>query len=255
MSLAICSTKEQVSEQEWALREDLAAAFRLAALFGWDDLIYTHMSLRLPGEHNHLLINPFGLLFEEITASNLVKINLAGDKVMDSPYEINKAGLVIHSAIHEARPDIQCVIHLHTDYGVAVSIQEQGLQRLSQFSGIPHALMAYHDYEGIAVRDEEKERLVENLGHNLAMILRNHGTLTLGDTVGKAFELMYLMERACKTQILAQAGGNKLIQVNDCAQANIIQGILEVQAAPVKTVSSWDALRRKLDRLAPDYKN
>lgn len=254
MSKAVSTIKEQVSADEWALREDLAAAFRLAAMMQWDDLIYTHMTAHIPGTRDHLLINPYGLMFEEITASSLVKIDLQGNKVMDSPYQVNKAGIIIHTAIHEARPDITCSIHLHTDYGVAVSIQKGGLQRLSQFSGLPLATLSYHDYEGIAVREDEKERLVANLGQNQALILRNHGTLTLGNSVAQAFQLMYLLERACKVQILAQSGGHELIPVTDEAQSNIIRGVLEVTPAPLNRMSAWDALRRKLERSSSDYR-
>src|SRR5438552_11502723 len=203
---------QEMSEQEWQARVDLAAAYRLVAHYGWDDLIFTHLSARVPGPEHHFLINPYGMFFEEITASSLVKVDLKGEKVMDSPFEINPAGFTIHSAVHEAREDAQCVIHLHTTEGVAVSCQKEGLLPISQQSLYPLMGLAYHDYEGVALNPEEKVRLVRDLGDQHSMILRNHGLLTCGASVADAFLFMYILQKACEVQIRAQAGGGELIR-------------------------------------------
>jgi ribulose-5-phosphate 4-epimerase/fuculose-1-phosphate aldolase len=246
------NVRPHVTDEEWQIRVDLAAAYRLVALYGWDDLIYTHISARVPGPDHHFLINPMGLLFEEITASNLVKIDLDGSTLMETPYSVNKAGFVIHSAIHAARADAGCVLHLHTDHGVAVSCLEGGLERLTQTACFPLASLAYHDYEGVAVREDEKARLVANLGDKYAMILRNHGTLTVGKTVGDAFHLMYFLERACRMQILAQSTGHSLVRVSDEAFDNAVLGGQAVIAGAGE-LGPWPALRRKLDRIDPGY--
>src|SRR6266550_7406665 len=204
---------EQVSAEEWQVRVDLAAAYRLVALYGWDDLIFTHISARVPGAEHHFLLNPYGMMFEEVTASSLVKIDLAGNKVTESPYFINPAGFTIHSAIHAARADALCVMHLHTDYGIAVSAQKDGLLPISQQAMVALASLAYHDYEGLALNEEEKPRLVADLGSSNSMILRNHGLLTIGSSVAEAFLSMYVLERACKIQILAQSGRAELLPV------------------------------------------
>src|SRR5882672_10249011 len=203
------------SEQEWQTRVDLAAAYRLVALYGWDDLIFTHISARVPGTEHHFLLNPYGMMFEEVTASSLVKVDLAGNKVDESPYFVNPAGFTIHSAVHAAREDALCVMHLHTDYGIAVSAQKEGLLPISQQAMLALASLAYHDYEGLALDDEEKPRLVADLGEKHFMILRNHGLLTIGRTAAEAFLGMFLLERACKIQILAQAGGGELVEIPD----------------------------------------
>ena len=169
--------RSQVSEEEWKLRVDLAAAYRLVALFGWDDLVFTHISARVPGEPGHFLINPYGMLFEEVTASSLVKIDQNGEKVMDSPYPVNPAGFTIHSAIHAAREDAHCVMHTHSLNGVAVSTQREGLLPISQQSTLVLAALGYHDYEGIALNEDEKPRLVADLADNTFLMLRNHGPL------------------------------------------------------------------------------
>src|ERR1041384_7691150 len=199
------TTRDQVPEAEWQTRVDLAAAYRLVALYGWDDLIVTHISARVPGPEHHFLLNPYGMLFEEVTASSFVKVDLSGNKVSESPYFINPAGFTIHSAVHAAREDALCVMHLHTDYGIAVSAQKNGLLPISQQAMFPLASLAYHDYEGLALNEAEKPRLVADLGDKQNMILRNHGLLTMGRTVAEAFLAMYLLERACKIQILAQS--------------------------------------------------
>src|SRR5437867_7550601 len=190
------SVRDQISTGEWQARVDLAAAYRLVALYGWDDLIFTHISARVPGADHHFLLNPYGMMFDEVTASSLLKIDLAGNKVMDSSYFINPAGFTIHSAVHEAREDALCVMHLHTDYGIAVSAQKDGLLPISQQAMFASASLAYHDYEGLALNEEEKPRLVADLGDKSHMILRNHGLLTVGRTAAEAFLAMFLLERA-----------------------------------------------------------
>src|SRR5688500_18311959 len=207
------TTREIVSEQEWQTRVDLAAAYRLVALYGWDDLIFTHISVRVPGGDHHFLLNPYGMMFEAVTASSLVKVDLQGNIVMESPYFINPAGFTIHSAVHAAREDALCVMHLHTDNGIAVSAQKEGLLPISQQSLLALASLAYHDYEGLALNEEEKPRLVSDLGNKNQMILRNHGLLTVGRTVAEAFLSMFILERACKIQILAQSGRSELTAV------------------------------------------
>src|SRR5215831_17573717 len=190
------SVRDQTTEAEWQARVDLAAAYRLVALYGWDDLIFTHISARVPGGDHHFLLNPYGMMFDEVTASSLVKIDLQGQKVGDSPYFINPAGFTIHSAVHEAREDALCVMHLHTRNGIAVSAQKDGLLPLSQQAMFALASLAYHDYEGLALDAEEKPRLVADLGNKKSLILRNHGLLTVGRTVAEAFLGMFLLERA-----------------------------------------------------------
>jgi ribulose-5-phosphate 4-epimerase/fuculose-1-phosphate aldolase len=245
-------TTLQVSEEEWQTRVDLAAAYRLVALHGWDDLIFTHLSARVPGAEHHFLLNPYGMMFEEVTASSLVKVDLAGNKVMDSPYFINPAGFTIHSAVHAAREDALCVMHLHTDYGIAVSAQKDGLLPISQQAMFALASLAYHDYEGVAIDDEEKPRLVSDLGDKNYLILRNHGLLTIGRSADEAFMGMFLLERACKIQILAQAGGELI---------RIPQPIIDRVASQMSVVTAgqgaaltWPGLLRKLDRIDPSYK-
>src|SRR4030088_2754516 len=196
------SIRTLVSPEEWQTRVDLAAAYRLVAHYGWDDLVFTHISARVPGANHHFLINPYGMMFEEITASSLVKVDLEGKIVMPSPYQINPAGFTIHSAVHAAREDALCVMHLHTEFGIAVSAQKAGLLPLSQQSLFALASLAYHDYEGVALDEEEKPRLVADLGNKVFMILRNHGLLTVGKTPAEAFLSMYILERACRIQIL-----------------------------------------------------
>ena len=241
------AVRDQVSEEEWQVRVDLAACYRAVALYGWDDLVFTHISARAPGGEHHFLINAYGMMFEEITASSLVKVDLNGRKVLDSPHEINPAGFVIHSAVHEAREDAGCVLHTHTRAGVAVSAQASGLLPISQSSLFPFATLAYHDYEGIALNEDEKSRLVSDLGDRSALILRNHGLLTTGTSIADAFLLMYLLETACQIQIMAQSAGGELIQV----PTPIVDGI-QAQAEQVTRglggALVWPGLLRKLDR-------
>src|ERR1043165_3061782 len=203
------SIRDQVSEAEWQSRVDLAAAYRLVALHGWDDLIFTHISARVPGPEHHFLLNPSGMMFGEVTASSLVKIDLHGNKVMESPHFVNPAGFTIHSAVHEAREDALCVMHLHTRNGIAVSAQQEGLLPLSQQGMFALGSLAYHDYEGLALDETEKPRLIDDFGNKKFLVLRNHGLLTVGRTVAEAFLEMFLLERACEIQILAQSGGRE----------------------------------------------
>ena len=247
------SVREQVSEEEWNLRVDLAACYRLIAMFGWDDLIFTHISARVPGPDEHFLINAYGLMFEEMTASSLVKVDLDGEIVQDTPYFINPAGFTIHSAIHEARDDAGCVLHTHTRAGVAVSAQAEGLLPISQISLLPYASLAYHDYEGIALNEEEKPRLVADLGDKNFYILRNHGLLTVGPTIPDAFLFMYALETACQIQLAAMAGGNELIQVNS-AIVNGIQAQVEQVLKGAGGDLAWPGLLRKLDRRDPSFR-
>jgi ribulose-5-phosphate 4-epimerase/fuculose-1-phosphate aldolase len=246
------SVRDRVSEAEWQARVDLAAAYRLVALHGWDDLIFTHISARVPGTEHYFLLNPYGMMFEEVTASSLVKIDLKGNKVSDSPYFINPAGFTIHSAVHAAREDALCVMHLHTDYGIAVSAQEQGLLPISQQAMFPLASLAYHDYEGVAVREDEKPRLQADLGSATFLVLRNHGLLTVGKTVADGFLAMYAFQTTCEIQIAAQSGGGELVRIDP----RIVEGIghaLKVQGLEGSLI--WPALLRKLDRLDPGYRN
>ncbi|MDP9140926.1 MAG: class II aldolase/adducin family protein [Pseudomonadota bacterium] len=246
--------RELVSAQEWEARVNLAAAYRLVALFGWDDLVFTHISARLPGPDHHFLINPYGWLFEEITASSLVKIDLHGNKLMDSPNPINPAGFTIHSAIHAAREDAQCVMHTHSINGVAVSAQRDGVLPISQQSTLVLASLAYHDYEGIALNEDEKPRLVADFGDKIYLMLRNHGLLTVGASPADAFLAMYVFEAACMIQVRAQAGGGPLVQVN----SKIVAGVMQAAAAVTRGMGgqlAWPGLLRKLDRIDPSFRN
>lgn len=248
------NVRELVSPEEWQMRVDLAAAYRLVAAYGWDDLVFTHISARVPGPEHHFLINPYGMMFEEITASSLVKVDLNGRIVMQSDYHINPAGFTIHSAVHAAREDALCVMHLHTDCGIAVSAQENGLLPISQQSTFVLASLGYHDYEGLALNDEEKPRLVADLGKKTFLILRNHGLLTVGATVADAFLSMFLLERACRIQILAQSGGKKLIPIPPEVLEQIpAQEMVVVKGGPGILV--WPGLLRKLDRMNANYKD
>lgn len=244
--------RDQVSAEEWQLRVDLAAAYRLVALFGWDDLVFTHLTARVPGPEHHFLINPYGMMFEEITASSLVKVDLDGNKVMDSPYPINPAGFVIHSAVHNAREDALCVMHTHSVNGVAVSAQKEGVRPLSQQSIFVLASLGYHDYEGVALREDEKPRLVADLGSNSFLMLRNHGLLTVGGTVADTFLFMYLFEATCMIQVRAMAGAAELQEVNPA----IIQGAQAQAEQATKGLGGalvWPGLLRRLDRKFPGY--
>jgi len=246
--------KGKISEEEWAVRVDLAATYRLVHHYGWDDMIFTHISARVPGPEHHFLINPYGLLFDEITASNLVKIDLDGNKVEESPYPVNPAGFTIHSAIHGAREDAQCVIHLHSTDGVAVSAQEHGLLPLDQHAMMLLSDLAYHDYEGIALDLDERERLVHDIKDKNVMLLRNHGTLTTGKNCADAFLRMYYLERACSMQVRALAGGAKPNPTNQgVAEKTAGQGAMGFDG--FIGAMAWPALIRMLDRKDPSYRS
>lgn len=253
-ALPAVSLQDQVSVAEWQTRVDLAACYRLIALYGWDDLIFTHISAKIPGSEE-FLINPFGLMFHEITASSLVKIDLAGNKLMDSPYNINPAGYTIHSAVHEVRHDVACVVHIHTPAGIAVSAQKQGLLPLSQQSLFVLASLAYHGYEGVALNHDEKARLQADLGDKNFMILPNHGLLTAGNSIADTFLMMFTLQRACEIQVMAQGGGAELIhipqQVLDGAKA-MVAGVMK-SAQGMGGSLAWPALLRKLDQHMPGY--
>ena len=243
-----------MSPEEWQLRVDLAACYRLVALFGWDDLVFTHISARLPGPEHHFLINPYGHLFEEITASSLVKIDLEGRKIEDSPHDINPAGFTIHSAIHAARPDARCVLHVHSMNGIAVSAQKAGLLPISQQATVVLASLAYHDYEGIALRDDEKPRLVRDLGDRNFLVLRNHGLLTVGETIADTFLAMYVFEAACMIQVRAQSGGGDLLPVDPRIVAGVRAAVREVTRSLGGGIA-WPGLLRRLDRVNPGYRD
>ena len=252
--LDIPSIKGLVSAEEWELRENLACAYRLCAYFGWDDLIYTHISARVPGEENHFLMNPLGLMFDEITASSLVKIDYDGNQIIDTPFGINKAGFVIHSTIHRARSDAHAVVHLHTDFGIALSNQKDGLQPVAQ-SSIPSWMnVAYHDWEGFAVNDDERLCLTNDLGTKNSLILRNHGTLTCGNSIGQAFELMFFLEKACRIQVLSQSTGQPLYKPADHAIENAMRDLRVVAGKNGSDILVWPALMRKMERLDSTFK-
>jgi len=249
----IPTLRDAVSAEEWQQRVDLAALYRIVAHYGWDDLLFTHLSARVPGPEHHFLLNPFGLLFEEVTASSLVKVDVDGNKVMDNPYDINPAGFTIHSAVHMAREDAHCVMHLHTADGVAVSAQADGLLPVTQ-----HAMqlgeIAYHDYEGVALDLDERQRIVADLGDRQTMILRNHGTLAVGRSCADAFLAMFYLERACAMQVRALAGGaaiNRPPQGSAAKAAEQSRVLFDGTVGPV----AWAAVLRKLDRQDPGFRH
>jgi ribulose-5-phosphate 4-epimerase/fuculose-1-phosphate aldolase len=247
------SLKDQVSPEEWQLRVDLAACYRLVAAYGWSDLIFTHISARIPGPEHHFLINPYGLLFEEITASSLIKIDQQGEKLSESPHPVNRAGFVIHSAVHAVREDAGCVLHTHTRAGVAVSAQAGGVLPISQQSTFVLASLGYHSYEGVALHDAEKPRLQADLGQANHLMLRNHGLLVVGSSIPEACLLMYNFESTCQIQIAAQAGGT-LTQVDP----RIIDGVgqaMRTQTSGLGGQFAWPAMLRKLDRMDTSYRD
>ena len=251
--MQIPSLEHTVSAEEWQLRCDLAACYRLVAAYGWSDLVFTHISARLPGPKHHFLINPYGMLFEEITASSLIAIDQEGNKLNDSPFTVNRAGFVIHGAVHAAREDVQCVLHTHTRAGVAVSAQQNGVLPISQQSTFVLAALAYHDYEGVALHDAEKPRLQADLGQASFLVLRNHGLLTVGASIADAFLAMYVFESACQIQIAAQSGG-ALTKVNP----QIIEGVAEAGRRQTEGMGGafvWPALLRKLERIDSSYRS
>ena len=253
-SLNIPSLKDKVSADEWQTRVDLAAAYRLVALFKWDDIVFTHISARVPGRHDEFLINPYGLMFDEITASSLVRVDAHGHKLDQTEFPVNPAGFTIHSAVHAARHDAQCVLHVHSLNGVAVSAQKEGVLPLSQQSIFVLSSLAYHDYEGVALNEDEKPRLVADLGDKTFLMLRNHGLLTLGRTIADAVLAMYFFDATCTIQVRALAGSRELTLVDPRiiagaqAQARTVTGGLGAGAL------SWPALLRRLDRLDSSFR-
>ena len=251
------SLKPHVSPEEWAARVELAALYRLVALFGWDDLIYTHISARVPGPDAHFLINPYGLFFDEITASSLIKVDLDGRIIPGAPqsqaeYGINYAGYVIHSAIHGAREDAHFVIHLHSPDGIAVASQKEGLLPLNQHSLIVIPRLAYHGYEGIALNLDERERLIADLGDKSLLLLRNHGTLALGPTAAAAFQGIYLLEKSATIQIKTlSAGRDGILLAPEAAQAEVCRQTAD--PSPSHAALPWPGLLRKLARHSPGY--
>lgn len=251
-SVEIPSLKGKVSDEEWAIRADLAAAYRLVAHFGWDDLIFTHLSARLPGPEHHFLLNPYNLMFEEVTASSLVKVDIHGNAVDDTPFITNPAGFTIHSAVHMAREDAHAVMHLHTPNGQAVSAHKDGLLPITQTAMVVLGDLAFHDYEGIAIDLDERERIIADLGDKGAMLLRNHGTLATGRNVAECFVKLYFLERACEAQVLALSAGENINRPPQgsaeiaAQQGNAGLGILADMLA-------WPALLRKAYRLDPSF--
>ncbi|MEC5215502.1 ribulose-5-phosphate 4-epimerase/fuculose-1-phosphate aldolase [Actimicrobium sp. GrIS 1.19] len=251
---ALATVKERVSAEEWQTRVDLAACYRLVADFGWSDLVFTHITARVPGTDDQFLINPYGMMFDEITASSLVKIDTQGNKLDDSPFPVNPAGFTIHSAIHAVRHDAQCVLHVHSINGVAVSAQKNGLLPLSQQSIFVLSSLAYHDYEGVALNAEEKPRLVADFGEKTYLMLRNHGLLTVGKTIADAFVNMYFFEAACMIQIRAQSGGSELITI----PPHIIAGAQAQAKEATKSLGgmlAWPGLLRRLDRIDSSFRD
>ena len=254
MDMTVSDLRHTVSADEWQQRVDLAACYRLVARYGWDDLIFTHISARVPGPEHHFLINPYGQMFDEITASSLVKVDLEGRKVLDSPYDVNPAGFTIHSAVHAARDDANCVLHVHSVNGVAVSAQDGGLLPLSQHSIFVLASLAYHDYEGVALDADEKPRLVRDLGNKRFLMLRNHGLLTVGRSVAEAFVAMYFFETSCMIQVRALAGGAPVRRIGRA----IVDGAEQQWQAVTQGAGgslAWPALLRRLDRVDASYRD
>ncbi len=252
--LEIPSVQPRVSAAEWQMRVDLAACYRLVAAFGWSDLVFTHITARVPGGGHEFLINPYGMMFDEITASSLVKIDMHGNKLDDSPFPVNPAGFTIHSAIHAAREDAICVLHTHSLNGAAVAAQEAGVLPISQPSIFVLNSLAYHDYEGLALNDEEKPRLVADFGDRTFLMLRNHGLLTVGPSVADAFLSMYLFEAACTIQVRAMAGGTGLRPIAQPIIDNAMTQAKQVTNAQYGSLA-WPALLRKLERTDPGYRS
>ena len=242
-----------MTAEERQARVELAALYRLVALHGWDDLIFTHLSARVPGPEHHFLINPYGWLFGEITASSLVKVDLEGRAVDPTPHRVNPAGFTIHSAIHAAREDAMFVLHVHTDAGVAVSTHEEGLLPLTQHALIVLPSLAYHDYEGIALHLDERQRIVRDLGGCHAMLLRNHGTLALGATAGAAFLNLFMLERACAQQVMALSAGRGGVRLAPQAARDEVRAQMAGPMAAMASMLAWPGLLRRVQRESPGF--
>jgi ribulose-5-phosphate 4-epimerase/fuculose-1-phosphate aldolase len=245
--------RARVSNREWETRVQLAGLFRLADYYGWSELVFTHISARVPGNEEHFLLNPFGLMFDEVTASSLVKIDLDGKLVDETPFDFHPAGFVIHGAVHSARPDVTCVIHNHTRAGMAISMLECGLLPLSQHAQIFYENVAYHDYEGLALDTDECAQLSADLGDNAVMILRNHGVLVTGETVPRAFSLMWHLEKACQAQLDAMRTGAELVM----PPPEVCRKTSEMALADDSLIGNteWPALMRMLNRLDPSFRS
>ena len=252
--LRAVSVKDRCTAEEWQVRVDLAALYRLVALYGWDDMIFTHISARVPGPEHHFLINPYGYFFNEITASSLVKIDLEGNIVEPTEHMINPAGFTIHSAIHAAREDAKFVLHIHTDAGIAVACTKEGLLPISQQALVVLPNLAYHNYEGIALDLDERERLVADLGDKTAMMLWNHGTLAVGATAAQCWTNIFFLERACQIQVMASAQGREHMRM---APDDAIETVKQQQAmaAGMGAMLAWPGCLRKLNRESPGYDN
>ena len=251
-SVDIPSLEGKVSDDEWAIRVDLAAAYRMVAAYGWDDLIFTHLSARIPGPEHHFLLNPYQLMFEEVTASSLIKVDVHGNPVEPTPFITNPAGFTIHSAIHMAREDAQAVMHLHTPAGQAVAAHYEGLLPLTQTAMLLRGDIAFHDYEVDEVDIDERERQVANLGDKSAMILRNHGTLAVGKTIGECFVKLYFLERACQAQVMALSAGEDVnLPPQGSPEITAQQGAMGLTVAA--NLLAWPALKRKAYRLDPSF--
>jgi ribulose-5-phosphate 4-epimerase/fuculose-1-phosphate aldolase len=251
---ATSDVQTQVSAEEWQVRVDLAAAYRLIDHYGWTDLIFTHLSARVPGPEHHFLINPYGMMFDEVTASNLVKIDLDGNIVMHNGYDVNPAGFCIHSAIHMSREDAQAVMHVHTDDGVAVAAMQDGLLPITQTAMVIHDEIAYHEYEGVALDLGERERLVKDIGDKKLMILRNHGTLAVGETVSACFLMLYNLERACSMQVRAMSSGSFYQPSEKAIETSRKQGKMLMASGELDQLA-WPALLRMLDRKDASFRS
>ena len=248
------NVRAQVSAEEWQVRQDLAAAYRMVAHYGWDDMVFTHLSARVPGAEEHFLLNPFGYLFSEVTASNLVKVDMNGEIVLDNGYQVNTAGFTIHSAVHMSRPDAHAVMHVHTNSGVAVASSAQGLLPLNQHAMFVYHDVAYHDWEGVALNLDERERLVADLGDHNLMILRNHGTLTLGGSIASCFLRLYYLERACTIQVQAATQG-KLNMPSEQAIGMMEKTFNNPDSWEGFSATAWSAMVRQAERLDPGYRS
>ena len=244
-----------MSATEQELRQQLAACYRIFDYMGWSEMIYNHITVKLPGEQEHFLINPYGLHYKEVKASNLVKVDIKGNIVEDTPYVANPAGMIIHTAIHEARPDIQCITHTHTTAGMAVACTKEGLRHDNFYSALLHDRIAYHDFEGITVMDDEKPRLVSNLGDKHILILRNHGLLTCGRSIPEAFQAMWGLQRACEVRVATDATGRESIPVSEEVLAKTRQLMaLQAMGGPAGGLE-FDALTRIIEKIDPSYKD